>query len=138
MVTASNVKTERNVVKTPHHRIVELDAKGKVTSTEGTWHAGIDGAVPGIYMEATPVVGHTYRQEYYPGHAEDQYVVKDLAASIKVPYGAYTDVLLTEEWTALEPDVLDHKYYEKGLGQVKEVAVKGPTEELELTKVVRP
>ena len=116
----------------------ELDAKGKVTSTEGTWHAGIDGAIPGIYMEADPVVGHTYRQEFYKGHAEDQYVVKDLAATITVPYGAYTDVLLTEEWTVLEPGVLDHKYYVKGLGQVMEVAVKGPTEKLELTKVVRP
>jgi hypothetical protein len=116
----------------------ELDAKGKVTSTEGTWHAGVDGAVPGIFMEASPVVGHSYRQEYYKGHAEDQYIVKDLAASITVPYGAFTDVLLTEERTALEPDVLDHKYYVKGIGQVKEVAVKGPVERLELTKLIRP
>ena len=116
----------------------ELDAKGHVTSTEGTWHAGLDGAVPGIYMEADPVVGHTFRQEFYKGHAEDQFIVKDLAASIKVPYGVFNDALLTEEWTTLEPDVLDHKYYVKGIGQVLEVAVKGPVERLALTKLVRP
>ncbi len=116
----------------------ELDAKGHVTSTEGTWHAGVDGAVPGIYMEANPVVGHTFRQEFYKGHAEDQFIVKDLTASIKVPYGVFNDALLTEEWTTLEPDVLDHKYYVKGIGQVLEVAVKGPVERLALTKLVRP
>jgi hypothetical protein len=116
----------------------ELDAKGHVTSTEGTWHAGVDGALPGVFMEANPVVGHTFPQEFYKGHAEDQFIVKDLSASIKVPYGVFNDVLLTEEWTTLEPDVLDHKYYVRGIGQVKEVAVKGPVERLELTKLVRP
>ena len=30
----------------------ELDPKGHVTSREGTWHAGVDGALPGIFMEA--------------------------------------------------------------------------------------
>jgi hypothetical protein len=41
-----------------------LDENGKVTSTDGTWHAGVDGAVPGVFMEANPKVGHTFRQEY--------------------------------------------------------------------------
>jgi hypothetical protein len=31
----------------------ELDEKGHVTSTEGTWQAGVDGAQPGIYMPAS-------------------------------------------------------------------------------------
>jgi hypothetical protein len=116
----------------------ELDAKGKVTNTEGTWHGGVDGAVPGIFMEANPVVGHTYRQEFYKGHAEDQYRVKDLNASVTVPYGAFTDVLVTEEWTALEPDVLGQKFYAKGVGQILELTVKGPPERLELTAVAQP
>ena len=36
----------------------ELDATtGEVTSTEGTWKAGLGGAQPGIGMEAHPRVG---------------------------------------------------------------------------------
>src|SRR5882672_9158011 len=35
----------------------ELDANGNVVSTAGTWRAGMDGARPGIIMEAHPIVG---------------------------------------------------------------------------------
>ncbi len=117
----------------------ELDANGKVTSTEGTWHAGDDGAEPGIFMEATPTIGRALRQEYYKGHAEDHFQVLSLTASVKVPYRAFQGVALrTKEWTPLEPDVLDNKYYIRGIGEVREVSVKGPREELVLVKVERP
>jgi hypothetical protein len=116
----------------------ELDAKGKVTSREGSWHAGVDGAVPGIFMEATPAVGHEYVQEFYKGHAEDHFRVKALDASVTVPFGSFSNVLLTEEWTPLEPAVLDNKYYVEGVGEVREVAVKGPVEELMLVSVTGP
>jgi hypothetical protein len=36
--------------------------------------------------------------------------------------------LLTKEWTPLEPKVLDHKYYERGIGTVLEQTVKGGDE----------
>jgi hypothetical protein len=106
----------------------ELDESGKVTSTDGTWLAGRDGAQPGIFMEANPTVGHSFRQEYYPGHAEDRFQVVSVASSITVPFGSFSGALLTKEWTALEPEVLDHKYYVKGIGQVAELSVKGPME----------
>ncbi len=113
----------------------ELDKQGNVTSREGSWLAGKDGALPGIFMEADPVVGHSFRQEYYPGHAEDQFKVVNLAAGVHVPYGSFTGALLTQEWTALEPDVLDHKYYVRGVGEVSETSVKGPTEKSFLVSV---
>ena len=116
----------------------ELDAKGKVTSTEGTWHAGADGAQPGIFMEANPTVGHSYLQEFYKGHAEDHFSVESLSASIKVPYGSFTGALRTKEWTPLEPAVIDNKFYVRGVGEVKEGSVKGPIEELSLVSVKRP
>src|SRR5436190_1797178 len=50
----------------------ELDKSGKVTSTEGTWQSGRDGAKAGIYMPAHPRAGQTGRQEYYRGKAEDR------------------------------------------------------------------
>jgi len=110
----------------------ELDANGNITSTEGSWRSGVDGAVPGIFMEANPVVGHAFQQEYLQGSAEDHFEVMSLAESVTVPAGSYTGVLLTKEWTPLEPDVVDHKFYVRGIGEVREVAVKGPKEELSL------
>jgi hypothetical protein len=112
-----------------------LDANGGVVSTEGSWQAGVDGAQAGVAMKASPRVGEAYRQEYYKGHAEDHAKVISLSASAKVPYGTLTGLVETREWTPLEPAVLDHKYYAKGIGVVREIAVKGPKEGLDLVSV---
>src|SRR2546421_204679 len=64
----------------------ELDAKGHVTGTKGSWRAGVNGAKPGIYMSAHPSVGQSFRQEYYKGQAEDHFQVVSLAAPVHVPY----------------------------------------------------
>jgi hypothetical protein len=113
----------------------ELDANGKVVSTKGSWRAGAGGAQPGIFMEAEPAPGHRFRQEYMKGEAQDFFQVVNLTASVTVPYGAFRDTMLTKEWTPLEPGILDHKYYVRGIGQVQEIAVKGPTEELDLIEL---
>jgi hypothetical protein len=113
----------------------ELDANGNITSTEGSWRAGVDGAIPGIFMEPEPVIGHAFQQEYLAGQAEDHFEALSLTATVTVPAGSYSGVLLTKEWTPLEPDVLDHKFYVRGIGEVREVAVKGPKEELSLDSV---
>jgi hypothetical protein len=113
----------------------ELEPDGSMVGTEGTWHTGEAGAQPGVFMPANPRVGESHRQEYYPGHAEDFFQVVDLSASVSVPYKSFSGTMLTKEWTPLEPDVLDHKYYVAGIGEVKEVTVKGPLEELVLIDV---
>ena len=76
--------------------------------------------------------GHTFRQEHYAGHAEDHFAVVDLSTPIRVPAGAYRNAMLTKEWTPLEPDVLDHKYYVREIAEVREVSVKGGLESLSL------
>jgi hypothetical protein len=106
----------------------ELDKYGRVTSREGSWRAGVDGARAGIYMPAEPKVGQSFAQEFYAGHAEDHFRVVDLAASVSVPYTSSKESLLTEEWTPLEPGVIDHKLYVRGIGTVKEQTVKGGDE----------
>jgi hypothetical protein len=116
----------------------ELDRAGRVTSTEGSWQAGRSGAQAGIYMTARPQVGQSRRQEYYKGHAEDHFSVLTLRASVSVPYVSSNRALLTKEWTPLEPGTVDHKYYLRGIGEVKEVTVKGPTERLELVSLRKP
>ena len=54
---------------------------------EGSWEAGVDGAEAGIVMLADPQVGDTYRQEWYPGHAEDAAEVVSLSEEVTVPDG---------------------------------------------------
>jgi hypothetical protein len=115
----------------------ELEA-GKVVNTEGSWETGVDGAQPGIFMPAQPVVGLSGVQEIYPGQAEDHFVVLVTNAKVKVPLGSFSDALLTAEWTPLEPDVLSEKTYVKGTGEVREADVAGGDETLELVKVVKP
>ena len=106
----------------------ELRADGTVKSTEGSWQAGRDGAVAGIFMPARPRVGQSARQEYYKGQAEDHFQVLSLSESVKTPAVSSASALLTKEWTPLEPDVLDHKLYVQGYGTVKEQTVKGGDE----------
>jgi hypothetical protein len=89
---------------------------GKVVSTKGSWEAGVDGAKPGIMMQAEPKVGQTYRQEYYPGEAMDMARVLGSNVSVTVPYGSFDRVLETKEWTPLEPVFFEKKYYVRGVG----------------------
>jgi hypothetical protein len=103
----------------------ELDRNGRVTSTEGSWQAGVDGAEAGIYMPAHPKVGESYSQEYYKGHAEDHFRVVSLRTSVDVPYSRSGAAMKTREWTPLEPGAIDFKYYLRGVGTVKEQAKDG-------------
>jgi hypothetical protein len=98
---------------------------GKVTSRKGAWEAGVDGAQPGIIMAAAPVIGMTYRQEFYEGEAEDLAKAVDLAATAETPAGTYSQVLVTEDWTPLEPDQVERKFYAPGVGLVMERLIKG-------------
>jgi len=103
----------------------ELDPGGHVTNTSGTWRAGVAGAKPGIFMTANPAVGQTHRQEYLQGEAEDHFRVVAVART----------VVRTVEWTPVEPGVLDHKLYVRGIGTALELTVKGGNERLELVSV---
>ena len=53
-----------------------------------------------------------------------------------MPNGTFKNALKTEETTALEPTVVDNKYFVKGIGEVEEVAVKGPLEKLQLVEII--
>ncbi len=110
--------------------------EGVVVGTEGSWEAGVDGALPGIIMEAEPREGGLYRQEYLRGEAEDLAEVMELGASISVDFGSYDDVLVIREWTLLEPGIVEYKYYAHGVGLVLERMVEGGSEFMELVDVV--
>jgi hypothetical protein len=110
----------------------ELDRNGNVTSREGSFLAGRKGARAGLFFPADPRVGTTARQEFSIGHAEDHFKVLARKAHVSVPFVTTDRAVRTKEWTPLEPKTLDNKYYVHGVGTVREIAVKGPTERLEL------
>lgn len=98
---------------------------GKVVSTEGSWEAGVDGAQPGVIMPADPRPGLAYRQEHYAGEAEDRAEVLSVDEQAEVPFGHFTDVLLTKDLVPLEPRVLEYKLYAPGVGPVLILDVSG-------------
>jgi hypothetical protein len=99
---------------------------GKVVSRAGSWEAGVDGAQPGILMLADPKVGDVYRQEYLAGEAEDMAEITATdGGSITVPFGTFDNILVTEEWTPLEPGVRERKTYVRGIGVVETREIKG-------------
>jgi hypothetical protein len=108
---------------------------GRVVSVEGSWTAGVDGAKPGIIMEANPAVGDFYRQEFALGTAEDVGEVLSLNESVVVPYGSFNNCLKTADTSPLEPDVMEDKFYCQGIGDVLEEDLTSG-EKLELKQIL--
>src|SRR3954469_23939632 len=106
-------------------KTAELTASGKVTSTEGSFLNGRDGASGGIFMPAHPRIGQSFQQESFKGQAEDHFRILDMATSVSTPAVSSQSAMLTKETTPLEPGVVDHKYYVQGIGRVKEQQVAG-------------
>lgn len=99
--------------------------QGRIVNHDGAWEAGVDGAQPGIVMPAGPRVGDSYRQEYYAGEAEDHGEVVRLDERVAVPFGTFDNVLMTRDFTPLEPGVVEHKFYARGVGLVREMKAEG-------------
>jgi hypothetical protein len=104
----------------------------------GSWEAGVGGAQPGVVMLAHPVGGDVYRQEFLAGEAEDLALVRQGGTKLKVPAGSYDDVLVTEEWTPLEPAVIELKYYARGIGVIEERGIFGSDELVQLIRIKPP
>lgn len=104
-------------------------------SNKGSWQAGVKGAKPGIIMLAQPIVGDTYNQELAKGVAEDKATVLSLKENVCVPYGCFSNVLKTKDFTPLEPDVVEHKFYAQGIGNIKTVQVKGGSGDEQLVQI---
>lgn len=104
----------------------------------GSWEAGLDvasaGAIahPGINMFADPAPRTSYRQELYPGEAEDMAFVVRRNARVELSEGTvYENCLQILEWVPGEPGVLEYKYYAPGVGLVAATKL-GSEETLEL------
>jgi hypothetical protein len=111
------------------------DEHGRVESREGSWQAGVDGAVAGTIMPADPRPTDAYRQELYRGQAEDQAWIVQRDASTTVPYGTLHHLVRSFEWTRLERNVVSLKLYARGLGIVREKDMSGGNESFVLVSV---
>jgi hypothetical protein len=111
---------------------------GEVATREGSFEAGVDGALAGVVMPGDPEPGQAYRQEYYEGEAEDNGEVLSLEEMADVPAGHFDDLLLTKDTITIEPDVLEYKLYAPGVGNVLTLGISGGIgrEELVATSTV--
>ena len=95
---------------------------GELVSIDGSWTAGVDGAKAGVLMKAAPQVGDFYRQEFALGEAEDMGEVVSVTGSESVPAASCNNTcVVTKDFTPIEPDVLEFKYYAPGIGVILEV-----------------
>jgi hypothetical protein len=110
---------------------------GRPVSTHGSFEAGVDGAQPGVIMPAHPRRGQRYREEHYPGQAEDRASIVSLREQAEVPAGHYRPALMTRNVNPLEPKVLEFKFYARGVGPVLAVGVSGGSDREELVRYHR-
>lgn len=116
-------------------KVVNFNPDGTFKDNAGSWEAGVDGAKPGIVMLANPQVGMKYREEYYFNEAEDQAEVVATNEAVSVAFGSFTNCVKTRNWTELDPDAEEFKWYAPKVGVVKVVKVTdNQTEELVRTE----
>jgi len=115
-------------------KIDNYNASGALINHNGSWEAGTDGAKPGLAMLASPQPGQAYRQEYYFNIAENEAEVLETGLSVTTPMGTFGNCLKIKEWSALEPDALEYKFYAPGIGLAKAVNVVD-NEELVLVEI---
>ena len=107
---------------------------GVAVNAEGAWEAGIDGALPGIVMPAEPAVGDAFRQEYYAGEAEDMGEVLEVGVARSIAFGDFDDVVVMKQWTPLEPEVVEEKWFAQDVGMIFEAKTAGGDGSAELVE----
>lgn len=114
--------------------VKNYNTNGTYKDKGGSWEAGADGAKPGIVMPANPQKGLAYRQEYYFGEAEDEAEIVETGLTVTTVLGTFNNVLKTRDFTALEPDANENKFYAPNLGLIKEFNITD-NEEIVLIKI---
>jgi len=60
--------------------------------------------------------------------AEDKGTILSLNETLCVPYGCFSNVLKTKDFSPLEPDIVENKYYAQNIGEIKAISVKGESD----------
>ena len=112
---------------------------GVLVDHAGSWEWGVDGALPGIIMWADPSahLNEEYYQEYYAGEAEDKGQVLSVTESVTTPFGSFGNVVKTYDFSGIDPDLQEEKFYASGVGMVREISRNGG-EEVVLIEFIPP
>ena len=106
----------------------------ELTSIDGSFKAGRDGDKPGIIFQASPAPGQVYIEESSLGNAEDGTEI----LSVDYAYGKNPKLdelvppklakllcagncVVTKNFSTIEPDTFERKYYAPGIGVFLEV-----------------
>lgn len=94
----------------------------ELVDIDGSWKAGRDGAEAGILLPFDPQVGDVFRQEFAQTDAEDAIEILAIDASEVAPGGSCDGTcLMTMDFTPLEPDAVENKFYAPGIGLIVEL-----------------
>ncbi len=94
---------------------VDIYSGGAVTSHDGSWLAGVNGAKPGLWLPGEPLVRARYYQEIAPGAAMDRAEIVSVTEHLTVPAGTFADVVKIEETSQMEHGT-EYKYFARGAG----------------------
>jgi hypothetical protein len=97
---------------------VDIYEDGNIVSHEGSWLAGRDGAMPGIIMPGTFLLGSKYYQEMAPDVALDRAEHIAMGLTIETEAGEFDNCVEILETTPLEPDDESTKNYARGVGLI--------------------
>ena len=97
---------------------VDIYEDGEIVSHDGAWLAGQDGALPGIIMPGSFLLGSRYYQEVAPGVALDraEHVAEGL--EVETEAGDFEGCVEVTETSPLEPGAESTKVYCPGVGLV--------------------
>ena len=110
----------------------------ELVAIDGSFKSGRDGDEAGILLPAAPVVGDIFRQEMSVANAEDVIEILATDGSEAVPAAACNgDCLVTRDFTPLEPDAEENKYYAPGIGKILEIDIESG-DRVELVSVTSP
>jgi hypothetical protein len=103
---------------------VDIYEDGEIVAHTGAWRAGENGAMPGIIMPGTFLLGSKYYQEYAPGVAEDRGENVEMGLEVETMAGAFSDCVKVVDTNPLDDvcarDDGDEKIYCPGVGLVQD------------------
>lgn len=99
---------------------------GQFLNAEDAWLAGVNGAVPGLYLSANPKTGTPpYDQVNIPGVEQSTAQVVKVGQRTCVPFKCYTDVVVIQE------EGTENKYWAPGVGGILTEPLSGASQETE-------
>lgn len=96
---------------------VDIYEGGVIVGHEGAWRAGVDGAMPGLMMPGSFLLGSRYFQEIAPAVALDRGENLGMGLTVEVPAGTFMNCVSVFETSALSSGK-GLKIYAPGVGLV--------------------